>query len=91
MILANPTPSSLGTYTISLSVSDGSGLSVTSSFELTVTNTVPRFTDIKDPPPSHSIIHGESLSMNLVDYFIDDDGDTLTMTASYTKNAGDAF
>lgn len=88
MIEANPTPSSLGTYTISLNVSDGSALFVTSSFELTVANTIPRLTDIKDPPPSHSIVHGESLSMNLTDFFIDDDGDTLTMTASYSKIKG---
>jgi hypothetical protein len=53
MIEANPTPSKLGTYTISLTVSDGSALFVTSSFELTVANTVPRFTDVNDPPPSH--------------------------------------
>jgi hypothetical protein len=29
--------------------------------------------------------------MHLAEYFKDDDGDTLSMTAKYTKNAGDAF
>jgi hypothetical protein len=85
MIEANPTSSSLGIYTISLNVSD-SAKYITSSFELTVNNTTPKLKN--DPPPSPSFVHGGYISMPLSEYFVDDDGDQMTMTATYTKNAG---
>jgi hypothetical protein len=34
------------------------------------------------------MIHGKTLSMPLAEYFIDDDGDTMTMTATYSLNGG---
>ena len=85
MIEANPTSSSLGIYTISLNVSD-SAKYITSSFELTVNNTTPKLKN--DPPPSPLFVHGGNISMPLSEYFVDDDGDQMTMTAKYTKNAG---
>jgi hypothetical protein len=58
---------------------------LTEKFIVNVTNSAPR---ISNPLPSHSIVHGKSISMPLAGYFIDDDGDTLTMTATYSLNGG---
>ena len=72
-----------GVYTITLTVSDPLPASVTRTFTVTVTNAAPK---VASPPPSHSMIHGKTLSMPLAEYFIDDDGDTMTMTATYSLN-----
>jgi hypothetical protein len=61
---------------------------LTETFIVNVTNSAPR---ISNPLPSHSIVHGKSISMPLAGYFIDDDGDTMTMTASYSLNGASAL
>ncbi len=52
---------------------------------MTITNTAPRVTS---NPPSLSMIHGTALSMPLTAYFVDDEGDPITMTATYSLNGG---
>jgi hypothetical protein len=76
-----------GVYTISLTVSDPLPASVTQTFTVTVTNAAPR---LLSTPPSPSIVHGNTISMPLSAYFVDDDADTLTMTATYSLNGGAA-
>jgi hypothetical protein len=58
---------------------------LTQTFIVTVTNTAPK---IASQPPSFSMVHGKSISMPLAEYFIDDDGDTMTMTATYSLIGG---
>lgn len=70
-----------GEYTITLTVSDPLQASVTQTFNVIVTNAAPR---VDNPPlPNHSVVHGKSISMPLTGRFIDDDGDAITMTATY--------
>jgi PKD repeat protein len=76
-----------GVYTITLTVSDPLPASLTQTFKVTVTNAAPK---VASSPLSHSLVHGTTLSMPLAEYFIDDDGDTMTMTATYTLNGGSA-
>ena len=52
-----------------------------------MTNTAPK---IASTLPNPSIVHGKSISMPLDGYFIDDEGDTMTMTATYSVNGGSA-
>jgi hypothetical protein len=52
-----------------------------------VTNTAPK---IASTLPTPSIVHGKSISMPLDGYFIDDEGDIMTMTATYSLNGGSA-
>jgi hypothetical protein len=59
-----------GVYTISLTISDPLPASVTQTFKVNVTNFAPR---IVNATPSQELVHGKSISMNLTDYFIDDD------------------
>jgi hypothetical protein len=61
-----------GVYTITLTVKDPLPASVTQKFTLKITNAVPSVVSI---PPNVSIIHGQSISIPLVSYFKDDDGD----------------
>ena len=68
----------MGTYTISLTVSDSS-LTATSSFVVTVANTPPRFTGTL---PSHTLSVNSLGSYDLSALFVDDDGNPLTMTAT---------
>jgi hypothetical protein len=77
-----------GVYTISLTVSDPLPTSVTQTFTVTVTNAAPR---LISAPPSPSIVHGNYISMPLSACFIDDDGDPITMTATYSLNGGAAI
>jgi hypothetical protein len=77
-----------GVYTITLTVSDPQPASVTQSFTVNVTNDAPR---IISPPPSISMVHGKSISIPLDEYFIDNDGDTLSMTATYSLNGASAL
>jgi hypothetical protein len=72
-----------GVYTITLTVSDLLLSSFTQTFKVTVTNTAPK---IATPLPKHSILHGNSISMPLAGYFIDDESDTMMMTATYSLN-----
>jgi len=85
MIGANPKiVSHVGTYAISLTVSD-SIKSVTSSFEVTVTNTPPRLTATLPD----KILSVNSLgSYDLSSFFLDDDGNSLTMTATSSYEGG---
>jgi hypothetical protein len=85
VIVANPTsPTNVGTYTITLIVSD-SCLSVSSAFEVTVSNTPPRF---KGTLPSHILSVNSIGSYDLSAFFIDDDGNPLTMTATSSFAGG---
>ena len=77
-----------GVYTISLTVSDPLPASVMQTFTVTVINAAPR---LLSAPPSPSIVHGNTISMPLSAYFIDDDADPLTMTATYSLNGGAAI
>jgi hypothetical protein len=73
-----------GVYTITLTVSDLLPASVTQKFTVTVTNAAPRV--VSPPLPNLSVVHGKSISIPLAGSFIDDDGDTITMTATYSLN-----
>jgi hypothetical protein len=77
-----------GVYTITLTVSDPLPASVTQTFTVTVTNAAPR---LISAPPSPFIVHGNYISMPLSAYFIDDDADPITMTATYSLNGGPAI
>jgi hypothetical protein len=77
-----------GVYTMSLTVSDPLPASVTQTFTVTVTNAAPR---LLSALPSPSIVHGNTISMPLSAYFVDDDADPLTMTATYSLNGGAAI
>jgi hypothetical protein len=72
-----------GVYDITLTVSDLLLASLTQTFKVIVTNTAPK---IASTLPNPSIVHGKSISMPLDEYFIDDEGDTMTMTATYSLN-----
>jgi hypothetical protein len=68
----------VGTYKISLTVSD-SAKYVTSSYEMTVSNNPPRFTATLPD----KIVSVNSLgSFDLSAFFVDDDGNPLTMSAT---------
>lgn len=71
-----------------MTISDPILASVTQKFIVNVTNAAPT---IVSPPPSPSIVHGQSISMPLDGCFIDDDGDTMKMTATYRFNGGAAM
>jgi hypothetical protein len=74
-----------GSYEIMVTISDDFPLIVTSSFKLSVTNAAPKVLIV---PNDVSLKHGLSLNIPLASNFIDDDGDTITMTASYSRIAG---
>jgi hypothetical protein len=69
-----------GVYVITMIVSDGFPMSVTTSFTLSVTNTVPKVVSV---PGDVSLVHKSSLTIPLASNFIDDDGDAITMKATY--------
>jgi hypothetical protein len=76
----------VGSYLISLSISDSLS-TITSSFTLTITNASPRLVttllDVTAP-------QNQNTPIDLSTYFVDDDGDTITMTATYSFNGGAA-
>ena len=76
-----------GTYVITVTISDDFPASFTSTFTLSITNAVPRVATV---PEDVSLVHGSSLSIPLTSNFVDDDGDPLTMEATYTLNGGAA-
>jgi hypothetical protein len=76
-----------GTYVITMTVSDDFPSRMTASFTLSVTNAVPKVVSV---PGDVSLVHGNSLSIPLISNFADDDGDAITMTATYTLNGGTA-
>ena len=69
-----------GVYVITMVVSDGFPMSVTTSFTLSVTNAVPKVVSV---PEDVSLVHKSSLTIPLASKFIDDDGDPITMKATY--------
>ena len=74
-----------GTYVITMKVSDNFTSSLTSTFTLRITNAVPRVATV---PPAVSVVHGKTLSIPLASNFVDDDGDPITLTATYSLNGG---
>ena len=76
-----------GTYVITMTISDDFPASITSTFTLSINNAVPRVVTV---PEDVSVVHGRSLSIPLTSNFVDDDGDPITIEASYTLNGGAA-
>jgi hypothetical protein len=74
----------VGTYSISLTVSD-SAKSVTSSFVVSVKNTPPRLTATI---PDYKLSVNSLGSYDLSAFFKDDDGNALTMTAKSSFAGG---
>jgi hypothetical protein len=74
-----------GVYVITMVVSDGFPMSVTTSFTLSITNAAPRVVTV---PGDVSLVHKSSLTIPLTSNFIDDDGDAITMKATYILNGG---
>jgi hypothetical protein len=74
-----------GSYVITVTVSDDFPSSVTASFTLSITNAAPKVVSV---PKDESVVHGSSLIINLASNFADDDGDDITMTATYTRIEG---
>lgn len=64
-------------------VSDDFPSNMTANFTLKVINSAPK---VVTAPGAISLVHGRNLSIPLASNFIDDDGDTLTMTATYELN-----
>jgi hypothetical protein len=69
----------VGTYTISVSVSDSLS-PVTTSYTMTVTNASPR---LVSNPPAVTAPLNVLTQMDLSSFYIDDDGDQITLTATY--------
>ena len=76
-----------GTYLITMTVSDDFPSSFVTSFKLSITNSAPKVAIV---PAAVSLVHGKSKSIPLASNFVDDDGDLLTMTATYSLNGGAA-
>jgi hypothetical protein len=76
-----------GSYVITMTVSDDFPSSMTSSFTLSITNIAPKIVIV---PRNASLMHGKSLSIPLASNFADDDGDAITMIATYTLSGGAA-
>jgi hypothetical protein len=69
-----------GVYVITMIVSDGLPITATTSFTLSVTNAAPKVDSI---PGDVSLVHKSSLTIPLASKFFDDDGDPITMKATY--------
>jgi hypothetical protein len=78
--------SDVGTYIISVIISD-SQLSVSAIFTLAITNASPR---LISTPSAVYFPNNMLTQMDLSTYFIDDDGDPMTLTATYSLNGGAA-
>jgi len=70
-----------GSYKISVTVSDDFPMSVTTSFTLKITNDDPK---VVTAPGDVFLSHGSSLSIPLASNFADDEGDAITIKATYT-------
>jgi len=68
---------------ITVKVSDNFTSSFTSTFLVRVTNEVPRVATV---PADVSVVHGKVLSIPLASNFFDDDGDPITLAATYSLN-----
>jgi hypothetical protein len=73
----------IGIYTIAIILSDAEPKTLTSSFTVEILNTPPK---VVQSPPNISMIHGKTLTLSipLTGYFVDDDGDLLTVEATYS-------
>jgi hypothetical protein len=71
-----------------MTISDDFPASITSTFALSITNAVPRVATV---PGDVSVVHGRSLSIPMTSNFVDDDGDPMTLTATYSLNGGPAI
>ena len=71
----------VGIYTIAIIVSDAEPKTLTSSFTVEILNKPPK---VVQSPPNISMVHGKTLSIPLTGYFTDDDGDLLTVEATYS-------
>jgi hypothetical protein len=69
-----------GVYVITMIVSDGLPITATTSFTLSVTNAAPKVDSV---PGDVSLVHKSSLTIPLASNFKDDDGDPITMEATY--------
>jgi hypothetical protein len=70
-----------------MTVSDDFPSSLTSSFTLSITNVAPKIVIV---PEAASLVHGNSLNISMTSNFADDDGDPITMIATYTLSGGAA-
>jgi hypothetical protein len=88
LLITSTSQVDIGTYTFTIKASDEQPLSSTTSFTLTIsnTNTIPKL--VSTAPPDISVVHKYSISINLASYFVDDQGDPMTMTATYSYNGG---
>jgi hypothetical protein len=77
----------VGTYTISLALSDGLAV-LSSSFTLTITNVAPRLvTPLIDMTAPQNVV----TTIDLTTYFTDDDGDAVSVSSiTYSYNGGAA-
>ena len=85
--MASTSITDTGNYVITMTVSDEFPSSMTSSFTLSVTNVAPKVVTV---PDAVSLVHGKSLTIPLASNFADDDGDGMTMKATYKLNGGSA-
>jgi hypothetical protein len=74
-----------GSYAITVTVYDNFPSNLTASFNLIITNTAPK---VVTAPKDLTIKHGLSLNIPLAKNFTDDDGDIISMTATYTRIGG---
>jgi hypothetical protein len=77
----------VGTYSITLTVSD-TVKSIISSFDVSVKNTPPRLTTTI---PNYQLSVNSIGSYDLSAFFVDDDGNALTMTAKCSFAGGSPF
>ena len=85
--MASTSIADTGTYYITMMVSDNFPIITTASFTLSITNAIPRVVTV---PRTEYLVHGRSLIIPLDSNFFDDDGDVITMKATYKLNGGAA-
>jgi hypothetical protein len=68
-----------------MTVSDDFPSNMTANFTLKVINSAPK---VVTASGAISLVHGRSLSIPLASNFTDDDGDAITMTATFTGPSG---
>jgi hypothetical protein len=74
-----------GSYVITMTISDDFPSNMTTSFTVNVINASPK---VVTAPGAIFLVHGRSLSIPLASNFADDDGDSLTMKATFTGPSG---
>lgn len=73
-----------GTATVTVTATDPGGASATQSFEVTVPNRAPQ---PAGTIPAATVLAGESIEVNLSEYFADPDGDALAYAARSSDRA----